>query len=207
MATGRKVSGGSVQRESPPAVGLEAREDQLIGLAVNQAEQMLRKGNAPTQIVVHYLKLATTKNQLEKEKLKKDYAFVIGNAGAELSGDQASLTEAFVTARDAGTLRPDLKLWAVQNPGEIPTVGGLTAYGEKKSRGIATVGDEGEATKIEFGIRTLRGDEDEVGEIEALNEKRGGVIDLTREGIQATMDRRRKTANETILGIQKGAKQ
>jgi hypothetical protein len=82
VATGRKVSAQSVQRESPPAVGLEAREDQLIGLAVNQAEQMLRTGNAPTQIVVHYLKLATTKNQLEKEKLRKENILLEAKASA-----------------------------------------------------------------------------------------------------------------------------
>lgn len=82
MATGRKVSGGSVQHESPPAVGLEAREDQLIGLAVNQAENMLRNGNAPTQIVVHYLRLATTRNQLEKEKLRKENILLEAKASA-----------------------------------------------------------------------------------------------------------------------------
>ena len=82
MATGRKVSEVSVQREVPPAVGLEAREDQLISLAVNQAEQMLKKGNAPTQIVVHYLKLGTTKNQLEKEKLRKENILLEAKASA-----------------------------------------------------------------------------------------------------------------------------
>lgn len=82
MATGRKVSADAIQRELPPAVGLEAREDQLIGLAVNQAEQMLRKGNAPTQIVVHYLKLATTKTQLEKEKLRKENILLEAKASA-----------------------------------------------------------------------------------------------------------------------------
>ena len=82
MATGRKVSDDSVQHATPPAVGIEAREDQLIGLAVNQAEQMLRKGNAPTQIVVHYLRLATTKNQLEKEKLRKENILLEAKASA-----------------------------------------------------------------------------------------------------------------------------
>ena len=82
MATGRKVSDEKVQRESPPAIGLEAREDQMINLAVSQAEQMLRKGNAPTQIVVHYLKLATTKNQLEKEKLRKENILLEAKASA-----------------------------------------------------------------------------------------------------------------------------
>lgn len=82
MATGRKDSEEKVQRRSPPAVGLEAREDQMIGLAVEQAEEMLRAKRAPTQIVVHYLKLGTTKNQLEKEKLRKENILLEAKASA-----------------------------------------------------------------------------------------------------------------------------
>ena len=82
MASKAKVSEESSSRRSPPAIGLEAREDQMINLAVNQAERMLREGHAPTQIVVHYLKLATTKNQLEKEKLKKENILLEAKASA-----------------------------------------------------------------------------------------------------------------------------
>lgn len=82
MATGDKVSGSKVQRKSAPAVDPEARENQMIGLAVNQAERMLMEGHAPTPIVVHYLRLATTKNQLEKEKLKKENILLEAKANA-----------------------------------------------------------------------------------------------------------------------------
>lgn len=82
MATRGNGNSQAVSRKSAPAVGLEAREDQMIGLAVNQAEQMLKEGRAPTQIVVHYLKLATTKNQLEKEKLKKENILLEAKANA-----------------------------------------------------------------------------------------------------------------------------
>ena len=47
----------------------EAREDQLISLAVDRAEELLLSGNAPTSIIVHYLKLGSTKERLEKEIL------------------------------------------------------------------------------------------------------------------------------------------
>lgn len=55
-----------------PALNPEARENQLISLAVDQAEDMLRNGNAPAQVVVHYLRLAATKERykLENELLK-----------------------------------------------------------------------------------------------------------------------------------------
>lgn len=53
-----------------PALGLEARENQMIALAVDLAEQQLRDGTASAQIITHFLKLGTTRAELEKEKLK-----------------------------------------------------------------------------------------------------------------------------------------
>ena len=52
-----------------PALTPESRENQMISLAVDQAEKQLREGTAPAQIVVHYLKLGTTLAKLEKEKM------------------------------------------------------------------------------------------------------------------------------------------
>ena len=72
----------AIRRRSAPASDPEARENQMISLAVNQAEQMLMDGRAPTPIVVHYLRLATTKNQLEKEKLKKENILLEAKANA-----------------------------------------------------------------------------------------------------------------------------
>lgn len=46
---------------------LEAREDQLIALAVDLAEEQLRNGTASSQVITHYLKLGSTKERLEKE--------------------------------------------------------------------------------------------------------------------------------------------
>lgn len=61
------------KRKRPrPALNPDAREDQMISLAIDQAEKMLLEGNAPSQIVVHYLKLASSKERLEKEKLENE---------------------------------------------------------------------------------------------------------------------------------------
>lgn len=46
-----------------PALTPEARENQLISLAVDLAEKQLREGTASSQVVTHYLKLAATKEQ------------------------------------------------------------------------------------------------------------------------------------------------
>lgn len=82
MATRSGKSEKLVQRRSAPAVDPESRENQLMRLAVDQAEEMLLEHRAPTQIVVHYLKLATTKNQLEKEKLRKENILLEAKANA-----------------------------------------------------------------------------------------------------------------------------
>lgn len=53
-----------------PALSPEARENQMIALAVDLAEQQLREGTASSQVITHFLKLGTTKAELEKEKLQ-----------------------------------------------------------------------------------------------------------------------------------------
>lgn len=52
-----------------PALTPEAREGQLISLAVDLAEKQLREGTASAQVIVHYLKLGTTRERIEKEIL------------------------------------------------------------------------------------------------------------------------------------------
>ena len=49
----------------------EARENQLISLAIDLAEQQLRDGTASAQVITHYLKLASTKDRLEKEIMEE----------------------------------------------------------------------------------------------------------------------------------------
>lgn len=58
------------KRRLPPAKTLEARENQLISLAVDLAEAQLAKGTASSQVITHYLKLGSTKEKLEKEILE-----------------------------------------------------------------------------------------------------------------------------------------
>ena len=53
----------------PPATTPVARENQMIALAVDLAEKQLREGTASAQVVTHYLKLGTTREELEKKLL------------------------------------------------------------------------------------------------------------------------------------------
>lgn len=59
-------------RKIKPALSPEARENQMISLAVDLAERQLIEGTASSQVITHYLKLGTTKEQLEREKLEKE---------------------------------------------------------------------------------------------------------------------------------------
>lgn len=69
----RRVSGS--EPEPTPrraATTPEGRENQLINLAVDLAEKQLRDGTASAQVISHYLKAGSTREYLEKERLKGD---------------------------------------------------------------------------------------------------------------------------------------
>ena len=55
-----------------PALTPESRENQLIALSVDLAEKQLREGTASSQVITHFLKLGSTKNQLELEKIRHE---------------------------------------------------------------------------------------------------------------------------------------
>jgi hypothetical protein len=63
---------GTQQKRRPPATTPEARENQLIAMAVDLAEKQLLKGTASSQVITHYLKLGSTRERLEKERLEKE---------------------------------------------------------------------------------------------------------------------------------------
>ena len=56
-------------RKSRPALSPEARENQMIELAMNLAEQQLRDGTASSQLITEFVKRGSTKARLEKEIL------------------------------------------------------------------------------------------------------------------------------------------
>lgn len=50
----------------------EIRENQLIAAAERLAEKQLLDGSASSAIIVHYLKLGTEKEKLEREKIRQE---------------------------------------------------------------------------------------------------------------------------------------
>ena len=55
-----------------PSMDPEARMQQLINLSVNLAEKQLEEGTASSQIITHYLKMATPMAQLERQQLEEE---------------------------------------------------------------------------------------------------------------------------------------
>lgn len=72
MARVKKSESSGPSKKIRPALTPEARENQLISLAVDLAEQQLRDGTASSQVITHYLKLGTTRERLEKELLERE---------------------------------------------------------------------------------------------------------------------------------------
>lgn len=72
MGKGKSGAAAEPKRSVRPALSPDAEEQQMINLAVNLAKQKLIDGTASSQILVHYLKLATENTQLEREKLRSE---------------------------------------------------------------------------------------------------------------------------------------
>ena len=72
MAKAKVSDSSESSRRMRPALTPEARENQLISLAVDLAEQQLREGTASSQVITHYLKLGSTRERLERERLEEE---------------------------------------------------------------------------------------------------------------------------------------
>ena len=77
------------QPRGRPATTLDDRENQLINRAVDLAEKQLRDGTASAQVITHYLKLGTTRERLEQEKLRRENALLEARATSLGNADDA----------------------------------------------------------------------------------------------------------------------
>lgn len=70
------------ERKYSPATTPEARENQLIALAVDLAEKQLLEGTASSQVITHYLKLGSSKERIEREILEKQKELIAAKTEA-----------------------------------------------------------------------------------------------------------------------------
>jgi hypothetical protein len=94
-----KVVSQSTSKARRPALTPEARENQMISLAVDLAEKQLLEGTASSQVITHFLKLATAKERLEREKLEQENKLLI--AKTEALQSQKHIEELYANAISA----------------------------------------------------------------------------------------------------------
>ena len=89
MPRRKQVTTETTSKRPRPALTPEARENQLISLAVDLVEQRLIDGTASSQETTHFLKLASTKTKYEIEKLKSENELLRAKKQSIESNDRA----------------------------------------------------------------------------------------------------------------------
>ncbi len=72
MVSRRTNHPNASQSRKPPATTPEARENQLISQAVDLASKQLADGTASAQVISHFIKLGSSRERLEQERLTEE---------------------------------------------------------------------------------------------------------------------------------------
>ncbi|MBP5596394.1 MAG: hypothetical protein J6Y02_13490 [Pseudobutyrivibrio sp.] len=83
MKQPKKFTASGTNKQVPTPLSKEAREDYMISLAMKQAEDQLLNGTASPSVIVHFLKLASEKEQLELQLLKAKSDAIASEARSE----------------------------------------------------------------------------------------------------------------------------
>ena len=73
----KTVSSSNPSPQGRPPITPEAKENQMISLAMDLVEQRLRDGTATSQETTHFLKLATTKHRKELAILEEQRKLIV----------------------------------------------------------------------------------------------------------------------------------
>jgi hypothetical protein len=82
-----------------PAMTEEGRENQLVSLAIDLAEKQLTEGVASAQVITHYLKLGSTRERLEQERLHRENQLL--NSKVEMMASAKRVEELYEAALNA----------------------------------------------------------------------------------------------------------
>lgn len=96
----RRVTSGKAD-DTPPkrhrtATTPEARENQLIAAAYDLAEKQIRNGTASSQVITHYLKLGSSREKLEQQRLEGENSLI--GAKIEMLKSQKKVEELYGAA-------------------------------------------------------------------------------------------------------------
>lgn len=87
------------RKRGRPAVTEEGRENQLVSLAIDLAEKQLEAGTASSQVITHYLKLGSTRERLEQERLHRENQLL--DSKVEMMASAKRVEELYETALNA----------------------------------------------------------------------------------------------------------
>lgn len=94
-----KANSSEQVKKKRPALTPKSREDQMIAYAVDLAEKQLIEGTASSQVITHFLKLGSTKAELEREKLAMENELI--RAKTENIQSQKRVEELYINALNA----------------------------------------------------------------------------------------------------------
>jgi hypothetical protein len=95
-----------------PATTPEGRESQLVALAFDLVEKRIREGTATSQEVTHFLKLGSSREQLEQQRLHHENELL--EVKREAMKSQARMEETYKNALDA------MRRYSGQDPMDTP---------------------------------------------------------------------------------------
>lgn len=104
MSKVKMVNKDTKKDKMRPALTPEARENQMIYLATELAEQQLRDGTASSQVITHFLKLGSSKEKLEHEILAEQKKLITAKTEALESSKHIEelYTKAITAMREYG---------------------------------------------------------------------------------------------------------
>lgn len=68
----RRKGSEDQRTRSKPATTLEARENEVISDAIDLAHKQIQEGTVSSQVLTHYIKLGSTREVLEQERLRHE---------------------------------------------------------------------------------------------------------------------------------------
>lgn len=87
----------------------ESKQAKLIDKAFELAEKQLEEGTASAQVITHFLKLATEREKLERQKLEYESNLMAAKVGAIQAAEENAqkLEEVMNAMRSYGMVRDD----------------------------------------------------------------------------------------------------
>lgn len=101
MPARRESKSETPRSRRPPATTPELRENQLISVAVDLAEQQMRDGTASAQVITHFLKLGSSRERLEQQRIEGEVSLM--NAKKEIMESHQKIEELYERALGAMT--------------------------------------------------------------------------------------------------------